>query len=237
MTGVQTCALPISKFAFNPPLNFLVCYDKETSWTRGNDGHDAGEIDAAIVATHMMLAAKSVGLGTTWVGSFNPKDVKEQFNLPENYVPVAFLPTGVLGFLLYKHIKALFVPETVAFMLIIGGLVFIAIEYFYKNKEHSVHSIDTISYKQALLIGFAQSLSMVPGTSRSGATIIGGLLSGLDRKTAVEFSFLLAVPTMIIATGYDIVKTSRHLTPLTYQIWRSVLLAHLSLRLSLSNGF
>ena len=79
-----------TKFAFNPPLNFLVCYDKETSWTRGNDGHDEGEIDAAIVATHMMLAAKSVGLGTTWVGSFNPKDVKEQFNLPENYVPVAF---------------------------------------------------------------------------------------------------------------------------------------------------
>ena len=55
---------------------------------------DEGEIDAAIVATHMMLAAKSVRLGTTWVGSFNPKDVKEQFNLPENYVPVAFLPTG-----------------------------------------------------------------------------------------------------------------------------------------------
>ena len=79
-----------TKFAFNPPLNFLVCYDKETSWTRGNDGHDEGEIDAAIVATHMMLAAKSIGLGTTLVGSFNPKDVKEQFNLPENYVPVAF---------------------------------------------------------------------------------------------------------------------------------------------------
>ena len=78
-----------TKFAFNPPLNFLVCYDKETSWTRGNDGHDEGEIDAAIVATHMMLAAKSVGLGTTWVGSFNPKDVKEQFNLPENYVLVS----------------------------------------------------------------------------------------------------------------------------------------------------
>ena len=78
-----------TKFAFNPPLNFLVCYDKETSWTRGNDGHDEGEIDAAIVATHMMLAAKSIGLGTTWVGSFNPKDVKEQFNLPENYVLVS----------------------------------------------------------------------------------------------------------------------------------------------------
>jgi undecaprenyl-diphosphatase len=119
---------------------------------------------------------------------------------------VAFLPTGILGFLFYKHIKALFVPETVAFMLIIGGVVFIVMEYFYKAKEHHVHGVEGISYKQALLIGFAQSISMVPGTSRSGATIIGGLLSGLNRKTAVEFSFLLAVPTMIVATGYDVLK-------------------------------
>jgi undecaprenyl-diphosphatase len=119
---------------------------------------------------------------------------------------VAFLPTGVLGFLFYKHIKALFVPETVAFMLIIGGIVFIVMEYFYKAKEHHVHGVEGISYKQALLIGLAQSISMVPGTSRSGATIIGGLLSGLNRKTAVEFSFLLAVPTMVVATGYDVLK-------------------------------
>lgn len=83
-----------TKFGFNAPLNFLVCYDKEISWKRGNDGHEEGEIDAAIVATHMMLAAADIGLGTTWVGSFNPVDVREQFNLPENYVPVAFLPTG-----------------------------------------------------------------------------------------------------------------------------------------------
>lgn len=119
---------------------------------------------------------------------------------------VAFLPTGILGFLFYKHIKALFAPETVAFMLIAGGIVFIVLEYFYKPKEHHIDKIDDISFKQALLVGFAQSFSMVPGTSRSGATIIGGLLSGLSRKTAVEFSFLLAVPTMIIATGYDILK-------------------------------
>ncbi len=119
---------------------------------------------------------------------------------------VAFLPTGILGFLFYKHIKALFAPESVAFMLIIGGVIFIVLEYFYKEKEHHIHKIDDISYRQALLIGFAQAVSMVPGTSRSGATIIGGLLSGLTRKTAVEFSFLLAVPTMIVATGYDVLK-------------------------------
>jgi len=91
-------------------------------------------------------------------------------------------------------------------MLIIGGIVFIVLEYFYKPKEHHVHSVDAVSYKQAILIGFAQAVSMIPGTSRSGATIIGGLLSGLNRKTAVEFSFLLAVPTMVIATAYDVLK-------------------------------
>lgn len=170
---------------------------------------------------HLILASKLLGIGQTDVhktfevsiqlGSimavvflYFKKLLSDTVLIKK--LAVAFLPTGILGFLLYKHIKALFVPETVAFMLIIGGFVFIAIEYFYKNKEHAVHSLDTISYKQALLIGFAQSLSMVPGTSRSGATIIGGLLTGLNRKTAVEFSFLLAVPTMIIATGYDILK-------------------------------
>ena len=83
-----------TKFGFDAPLNFLICYDSSVSWKRGNDGKEEGDIDAAIVTTHMMLAAASVGLGTTWVGSFNPDDVREQFNLPENYVPVAFLPTG-----------------------------------------------------------------------------------------------------------------------------------------------
>lgn len=83
-----------TKFAFNAPLNFLICYDSETSWKRGNDSHDSGEADASIVITQMMLAAHSVGLGTTWVGSFNPNDVREQFDLPDSYVPIAFLPTG-----------------------------------------------------------------------------------------------------------------------------------------------
>lgn len=83
-----------TKYSFDAPLNFLVCYDKEVSWKRGYDGHDEGGTDAAIVATHMMLAAADIGLGTTWVGSFNPQEVREVFDLPENYVPVAFLPTG-----------------------------------------------------------------------------------------------------------------------------------------------
>jgi len=122
---------------------------------------------------------------------------------------VAFIPTGILGLTLYKLIKSLFAPSTVAYMLIIGGLIFILIELLYKEKEHHIEDVDQISYKQAFLIGLFQSLAMVPGTSRSGATIIGGLLIGLKRKTAAQFSFLLAVPTMLAATAYDLLKHYR----------------------------
>ncbi|WP_456401435.1 undecaprenyl-diphosphate phosphatase [Hydrogenimonas sp.] len=123
---------------------------------------------------------------------------------------VGFLPTAVLGFTLYKTIKSLFAPETVAYMLIAGGVAFIVIELFYKEKDHHVAHVEEVSYRQAFAIGLFQSLAMVPGTSRSGATIIGGLLIGLKRKTATEFSFLLAVPTMLAATAYDILKNYQH---------------------------
>ncbi len=119
---------------------------------------------------------------------------------------IAFLPTAIFGFTLYKTIKSLFAPTTVAYMLIIGGIVFIVVELFYKEKEHHLDDVDEISYPQAFIIGLFQSLAMIPGTSRSGATIIGGLLLGLKRKTAAEFSFLLAVPTMLAATAYDSLK-------------------------------
>ncbi|RMD45979.1 MAG: undecaprenyl-diphosphate phosphatase [Aquificota bacterium] len=119
---------------------------------------------------------------------------------------VAFIPTGALGFFLYKIIKNLFSPYVVSVMLIVGGIIFIIIEKFYKEKEHHIEDITQVSYLKAFLIGFFQSLAMIPGTSRSGATIIGGLLLGLKRKAAAEFSFLLAVPTMLVATSYDILK-------------------------------
>lgn len=130
---------------------------------------------------------------------------------------VAFLPTGILGFLFYKHIKALFVPSTVAYMLIIGGVIFIIIEFFYKASEKHINNFREISYKQAFLIGVAQSFSMIPGTSRSGSTIIGGLLVGLNRKTAVEFSFMLSVPTIMIATLFDVYK---HYNEFTFDHWQ-----------------
>lgn len=136
-------------------------------------------------------------------------------------IVVAFIPTGVLGLLLYKIIKGyLFNPFVVATMLILGGVVFILVEWWLKKHPPQVHDEDQIPYWKALLIGLFQSLAMVPGTSRSGATIIGGLLLGLDRKTATEFSFLLAVPTMFAATGYDIFK---HHSEFSLENWNLLL--------------
>jgi len=119
----------------------------------------------------------------------------------------AFIPTAILGFLLYKAIKSLFSPLIVSAMLILWGIIFIVVEkFFYDESRVKVRDVDEVSYTQAFIIGLFQSLAMIPGTSRSGSTIIGGMLLGLSRKTATEFTFLLAVPTMFAATGYDLLK-------------------------------
>ncbi len=119
---------------------------------------------------------------------------------------LAFLPLAIVGFIFKDQIKALFNVQTVAWMFIIGGIIFLVVEYFYKEKESHVSDVEEVSYMQALWIGIAQIFSLVPGTSRAGATIIGGLLTGLDRKTSMEFSFLLAIPVMAAVTGYDLLK-------------------------------
>ena len=119
---------------------------------------------------------------------------------------VAFLPLAIVGFIFKDQIKALFTVEIVAWMFIIGGLVFLVVEYFYEEKEFHVSNVEKASYKQALWVGIAQIFSLIPGTSRAGATIIGGLLAGLDRKASAEFSFLLAIPVMAAVTGYDLLK-------------------------------
>jgi len=119
---------------------------------------------------------------------------------------VAFLPLAIVGFIFKDVIKTLFNVETVAWMFIIGGVVFLVVEYFYTEKEHHIKDVEKVSYTQALWVGIAQIFSLVPGTSRAGATIIGGLLTGLDRKTSMEFSFLLAIPVMAAVTGYDLLK-------------------------------
>jgi undecaprenyl-diphosphatase len=120
-------------------------------------------------------------------------------------VILAFLPLAVIGFLLRHQIKELFTVTTAAWMFIIGGIVFFIVEKLYKE-ENKIEEVEKVSYKQALLIGFFQVFALIPGTSRSGATIVGGMLGGLTRKTAADFSFLLAIPTMFAASGYEFVK-------------------------------
>ena len=81
-------------YHFNAPMALLICYDKVVSWKRSFDGKDSGDIDASIVSTHMMLQAADLGLGTTWVGHFDPIQIIKTFNLPDNIVPVVLLPLG-----------------------------------------------------------------------------------------------------------------------------------------------
>lgn len=126
---------------------------------------------------------------------------------------VAFLPTGILGFLVYKAIKAyLFNPIVVSVALVLGGIVLILVDKKVAVRPRQEQPLENISYRSAVLIGLCQSVSMIPGVSRAAATIIGGVFNGLDRKQATEFSFLLAVPTMCVATGYDVLKVSGGMT-------------------------
>lgn len=134
--------------------------------------------------------------------------LKQDFKLWTKLI-IAFLPTAIIGFLFYSHIKKFFSPQTTSYMLIFWGVIFIIVELFLqkKGKEFTkIHNINDISYKKAFLIGFSQCFAMIPGTSRSGATIISSLLLGIDRGVAATFSFLLAIPTMLSATAYDVYK-------------------------------
>lgn len=119
------------------------------------------------------------------------------------------LPALIIGKLAYKSIKStLFNPTSVAIAMAVGGIGILLAEAWHKKTK--ADSLDRIQWPQALAVGLFQCLSMWPGISRAGATIIGGLLNGLDRKTAAEYSFLAAVPVMIAATGYDLYKNWGH---------------------------
>lgn len=118
---------------------------------------------------------------------------------------IAFMPAAVLGLGFGKVIKAhLFKPVPVALAFMVGGLLILWIER--RPRPVSVENVDDMNWKDALKVGFAQAFALIPGTSRSGATIVGGMLFGLSRKAATEFSFFLAVPTLIAAGAYDLFK-------------------------------
>ncbi len=124
---------------------------------------------------------------------------------------IAFLPAAFIGLITHSFIKQhLFNPVTVAIALIVGGIAIFVIERVVKKSV--ILDVDAVYFKQALGIGLAQTLSLFPGVSRAGATIMGAMCFGLERKVATEFSFFLAIPTMFAATSYDLLKNLHYLT-------------------------
>lgn len=122
---------------------------------------------------------------------------------------LAFIPAGVFGLLLKSKIdKYLFTSLSVAFAMVVGGILLIIIENKYR-KKNTIKDINNINGKQSVLIGLFQCLSLWPGMSRSASTIMGGWIAGLSNEAAAEFSFFLAIPTMIAASGWDLIK-NRH---------------------------
>jgi undecaprenyl-diphosphatase len=124
---------------------------------------------------------------------------------------IAFIPAMILGALLHSYIKTvLFNPVNVSIALIVGGIIILLVEKF--KPQPKIQKIDDFSLPLFLKIGLCQCLALIPGTSRSGATIIGALLLGVERKAAAEFSFFLAIPTMLAATTYDVYKNWENLS-------------------------
>lgn len=132
---------------------------------------------------------------------------------------IAFLPTGLVGFLLYKIIRNFLLerPLITAYSLLLGGIILLLVDRLTKINQGQ-KSWSYLSPLKLFTIGFFQSLSIIPGVSRSAASIVGGLISGLSRSQAVEFSFFLAIPTMLAATGFDLLKSGLHFSSSEYQL-------------------
>ena len=174
---------------------------------------------------HLMLTAQLLGLGQTeFIKTFEIaiqlgailsvvvlywRELLVNMEIAKRVI-AAFLPTAVLGLLLYKIIKRYLLASTtvVLWSLLLGGIFLIIFEIIHSRRKERIDDLASIPYPSCLLIGLFQSISMVPGVSRAAATIVGGLILGIRRKTIVEFSFLLAVPTMLAATCLDLYKNA-----------------------------
>ncbi len=169
-----------------------------------NFNDDKGKLFEIVIQVGAILAVcweYRAKIATVIIGLPSQKSAQKfAFNLA-----IAFVPLATLGFLFGKHIKALlFKPLPVALAFIVGAFVIIWAE----KREHTIRivEVEDLTPLDALKLGIAQAFALIPGTSRSGATIIGGLFFGLSRKAATEFSFFLAIPTLIVASIYDLYK-------------------------------
>jgi undecaprenyl-diphosphatase len=168
-------------------------------------------LEGAAVDRHIIIIQGAAILAVCW--EFRQKLLHTAFSLHNDAISrrfflnlvIASVPLAVLGLTFEDQIKAvLFNPVSVAIALVLGGVIILWAER--RKHEERVQTVDDLTTKDAVKLGLFQALALIPGTSRSGATIIGGLLSGLSRRTAAEFSFFLAIPALLAATAYDIWK-------------------------------
>jgi len=176
----------------------------------GFDDEDFGKTFAVLIQFGAILALLSIYFGRLWqlaVGFFS--DARARYFVLG--VLIAFLPAAIIGALAHNVIKnVLFNPWVVCFTLIVGGAVLLWVDMI--DLKPRYHDVMTFSLPMYLGIGLIQCISMVPGVSRSGATIVGAMLLGADRRTAAEFSFWLAMPTMAGAFAYDLYKSGAQMT-------------------------
>ena len=203
--------LPISS------TGHLIVFDRFLSFQRMLGNPDKAELFEVVIQLGAILA-----IGVLFRGKlissippfWEPKELqgfwKRSSGRLFQHLMIAFLPAAIFGLITHKFITTyLFGPLTIGITLITGGIIIIIIEAVTKDDKRTV-TVETLTWKDSLVIGLAQSLSLIPGTSRAAATIMGAMLRGVKRASATEFSFLLAFPTMIAASGYELVKY-RHL--------------------------
>lgn len=194
--------LPISSTGHLILANALLGYNPET-WKIFNVVIQLGAMMAVVVLYWRTFRAVITGLIKREPGAFA---------FVRNIL-IAFLPAAVIGLAIHKQIEAMLGSATiVSVALIVGGIAILLIER--SVKEGSIASVAEIPWSKALTIGFIQCLAMIPGVSRSGATILGALSLGVERRTAAEFSFFLALPTMAGATALELVKNRHDLGPI-----------------------
>jgi undecaprenyl-diphosphatase len=194
--------LPVSSTGHLILANALLGYDPET-WKVFNIVIQLGAMMAVVVLYWRTFVAVIMGLIKREAGAFA---------FVRNIL-IAFLPAAVIGLAIHKQIEAMLGSATiVSVALIVGGIAILIIERVVKPGD--IASVSAIPWKTALAIGFIQCLAMVPGVSRSGATILGALCLKVERRTAAEFSFFLALPTMAGATVLELFKNRHELGPI-----------------------
>ena len=194
--------LPVSSTGHLILANALLGYDPET-WKVFNVVIQLGAMLAVVVLFWRTILAVVMGLMRGEPGAIA---------FVRNVV-IAFLPAAVIGLAIHKQIEAMLGSATiVSVALIVGGIAILIVERTAKNA--TIASVSAIPWQKALAIGFIQCLAMIPGVSRSGATILGALSLGVERRTAAEFSFFLALPTMAGATALELFKNRHDLGPI-----------------------